>query len=51
LRAELGEAFAAERNRLIDEGCGTLTHVRRIVASARREGLLDETGDEEEDEA
>jgi hypothetical protein len=51
LRAELGEAFAAERNRLIDEGCGTLTHVRRIVASARREGLLDEAGDEEEDEA
>jgi hypothetical protein len=42
VRAELGEAFAAERNRLIDDGCGTLTHLRRIVASARRAGLLDD---------
>jgi hemerythrin superfamily protein len=42
VRAELGKAFAAERNRLIDEGCGTLSHLRRIVASARREGLLDD---------
>jgi hemerythrin superfamily protein len=42
VRAELGEAFATERNRLIDDGCGTLTHVREIVAAARREGLLDE---------
>jgi hemerythrin superfamily protein len=42
VRAELGAAFAAERNRLLDEGCGTLTHVRQIVAAARREGLLDD---------
>ena len=42
VRAELGAAFAAERNRLLDDGCGTLTQVRAIVASARREGLLDE---------
>jgi hemerythrin superfamily protein len=42
VRAELGEAFATERNTLIDDGCGTLTHVREIVASARREGLLDD---------
>jgi hypothetical protein len=48
VRAELGEAFAAERNRLIDEGCGSLDHLRRIVASARREGLLDV---DDEDEA
>ncbi|MEJ7794886.1 MAG: hemerythrin domain-containing protein [Nocardioides sp.] len=41
-RAELGEAFAAERNRLIEENCGTLTRVREIVAAARREGLLDD---------
>ena len=46
VRAELGEAFAAERNRLIDDGCGSLSHLREIVASARRQGLLDE--DEEE---
>ncbi len=48
VRAELGEAFATERNRLLDDGCGTLTQVREIVSSARREGLLDD--DEEEDE-
>ncbi len=42
VRAELGEAFATERNRQIDDGCGTLTHVREIVAAAKREGLLDE---------
>ncbi len=45
-RSELGEAFARERNRLLDEGCGTLTHLREIVAAANREGLLD---DDDED--
>lgn len=44
--AELGEKFATERNRQIDDTCGTLTNVRRIVAAARREGLLDEDEDE-----
>jgi len=47
-QAELGEAFANERNKLIDEGCGTLTQVRQIVAAARREGLLDEDDDDED---
>ena len=47
VRAELGEQFATERNRQIDSDCGSLENVRRIVAAARREGLLD---DEEEDE-
>ena len=42
LRAELGEAFATERNKQIDDGCGTHAHVRRLVAEARREGVLDE---------
>ena len=45
--AELGEQFAAERNRQIDDDCGSLTQVRRIVAEARREGLLDEDDDED----
>ena len=45
VRADLGEQFAAERNRLIDDGCGTLTHLREIVASARRQGLLDDDED------
>ena len=50
VRAELGEQFATERNRQIDDNCGTLTNVRRIVASARREGLLDgeDDGDDED---
>jgi hypothetical protein len=47
LRTELGEAFATERNRQIDDGCGTLSHVRQLLAEARREGLLDEDGEEE----
>ncbi|MGH3346391.1 MAG: hemerythrin domain-containing protein [Nocardioides sp.] len=49
VRAELGEKFADERNRQLDDDCGSLTHVRRIVADARREGLLDDE-DEEDDE-
>ena len=47
VRAELGEQFATERNRLIDEDCGAIDNVRRIVAEARREGLLDEDDDED----
>ena len=47
VRAELGEEFAIERNRQIDDGCGTLTHVRSIVSAARSEGLLDEDDAEE----
>jgi hemerythrin superfamily protein len=50
VRDELGEAFAIERNRQIDAGCGTLTNVRRIVAAARKAGLLDGEEDEGEDE-
>ena len=46
VRAELGAAFATERNRLLGENCGTLTRVREIVAAARREGLLDEDDDQ-----
>ena len=47
VRAELGAAFATERNRQIDDGCGSLTHVRELVAEARREGLLDDEDDED----
>ena len=46
--AELGEQFAAERNRQIDDDCGSLTQVRRIVADARRRGVLDD--DDEDDD-
>ena len=41
-RAELGLAFASERNKLIDDGCGSLTQVRELVARAQRQGLLDD---------
>ena len=47
VRHDLGEAFAAERNALLEDGCGTLTNVRRIVAAARKEGLLDEDDNED----
>ena len=42
VRADLGEKFATERNRQIDDDCGAVENVRRIVAEARRRGLLDE---------
>ncbi len=47
LRTELGEKFATERNHQIDEGCGTISQIRGLVAAARREGLLDEDDEEE----
>jgi len=40
LRFRLGAAFAEERNRLIDEGCGDIENVRAIVQEARDEGLI-----------
>ncbi len=33
-RARLGAAWAAERNRLLDAGCGSLDDVRRLVSQA-----------------
>jgi hemerythrin superfamily protein len=45
-RAELGDAFATERNSQIDADCGRLENVRRIVTEARKAGLLDDEGDE-----
>ncbi|HEY0950124.1 hemerythrin domain-containing protein [Nocardioides sp.] len=47
VREELGRLFVEERNAQIDAGCGSLENVRRIVAEARREGLLDDEDDEE----
>ena len=48
VRADLGEQFATERNRQMDDGCGSISQIRSLVAAARREGLLDK--DDEEDE-
>lgn len=44
-RADLGLAFVRVRNAQIDDDCGRLANVRRIVAEAERTGLLG--GDEE----
>lgn len=33
IRTKLGDAFAAERNRLIHSGCGDITNVRKLVES------------------
>ena len=41
IRADLGEKWAARRNQLIDDGCGSVENVRRIVADAKREGVLE----------
>jgi hemerythrin superfamily protein len=49
LRTELGELFVNERNAQLDDGCGSIENVRRIVAEARAEGLLDDD-DEDDDE-
>lgn len=40
-RADLGAEFAKERNRQIDQNCGSLTNVRKLVARARKEDVLD----------
>lgn len=45
VRAELGALFVEERNRQIDGDCGRIENVRRIVAEAREEGLLDDEED------
>ena len=49
LRAELGLAFATERNKQLDDDCGSIDNVRRIVEAAEEEGLLDEDDDEDDD--
>jgi hemerythrin-like domain-containing protein len=49
-RLELGAQFLGERNAQIDDDCGRIDNVRRIVADARREGLLDDEEDQDDDE-
>jgi ATP phosphoribosyltransferase regulatory subunit HisZ len=48
VRADLGALFAEERNKQIDDDCGRVDNVRRLVTEARREGLLDSEGEDEE---
>jgi len=42
VKESLGLAFATERNAQLDDDCGSIDNVRRIVEAAEREGLLDE---------
>lgn len=49
VRQDLGVEWATRRNQLLEEGAGSITNVRRIVARAHREGLLP-ADDEDEDE-
>ena len=49
VRQNLGEAWAAMRNRLIDEGCGSVDNVRKIVEQALLVGLL--PADDEDSES
>lgn len=42
VKADLGEKFATERNDQIDNDCGSIKNLRRIVKAARAEGLLNE---------
>ena len=41
-RRTLGGSFAGRRNELLDSDAGSLDDVRRIVAQAREDGLLDD---------
>lgn len=41
-RHDLGHAFADERNAQIDDDCGRIANVRRLVTEARQEGLIDD---------
>jgi len=38
VRAQLGVAFAAERSRLMDDDCGNIDNVRRLVRRAKKRG-------------
>ncbi len=42
VRARLGVAFAAARNKLIETDCGSVENVRSLVEAAKKDGLLDD---------
>lgn len=41
-RHDLGATFADERNAQIDDDCGRLANVRRLVAEAKKDGLIED---------
>ena len=50
VRAELGAAFAAGRNRLLDQGCASITQVRALLATAVDDGAIAPAAAREEDD-
>jgi hypothetical protein len=51
VRASLGVEFLTERNAQLDNDCGDIENVRRLVAEARDEGLLDDEDDSDEEDS
>ena len=47
-RAQLGQKFLAARSEQLDQGCGSVDNVQRLVDEARREGLLGDDGETSE---
>ena len=47
-RAQLGQKFLAARSEQLDQGCGSVENVQRLVDEARREGLLGDDGETSE---
>ena len=41
-RHDLGTAFVEERNAQIDDDCGRVANVRRLVAEAKKDGLIED---------
>jgi hemerythrin superfamily protein len=48
VRQDLGVVWATRRNQLLEEGSGSITNVRKIVAKAHKEGLLPADDEDEE---
>lgn len=48
-RGEMGEKWAARRNELLAAGCGSIEDLKRIVAAAEKQGLLDDEDSEGDD--
>lgn len=42
VRADLGREFLEERQRQLDQDCGRVENVRRLVENARKQGQLDD---------
>jgi hemerythrin superfamily protein len=48
-RQDLGVKWATMRSQLLEDGCGSITNVRKIVRKAEKEGKLPPEGEESEE--